>query len=240
MESHLPKAILLDLDDTILDDSGNIAECWRAACVEHRSAFGTVEAESLYECIERTRSWYWSDRARHREGRLDLRAARREVVRLALEAVGIESASLAETIGDTYGARRHRGMRAIEDSIETVRWFRESGCRLALLTNGNADGQREKIERFQLPDLFHAIFIEGELGFGRPDPRVYRLGLEALGTHPGDTWMVGDNLEWDVVGPQRLGIYGIWIDARDQGLPQGSSARPDRIIGRLAHLRDPA
>jgi hypothetical protein len=39
--------------------------------------------------------WLWSDAHRHRVGRLDLDAARREVVRLALAKVGIESLDLA-------------------------------------------------------------------------------------------------------------------------------------------------
>ena len=34
--------------------------------------------------------------------------------------------------------------------------------------------------------------------------------------------MVGDNLEWDVAAPQRLGMSGVWIDARGRGLPEHS------------------
>jgi len=50
--------------------------------------------------------------------------------------------------------------------------------------------------------------------------------------------MVGDNLEWDVAEPQRQGIYGIWIDVRGSGLPQGQPVRPDRIIRKLSELRE--
>jgi len=42
--------------------------------------------------------------------------------------------------------------------------------------------------------------------------------------------MIGDNLEWEVEVPQRLGIYAIWIDVHGEGLPAGSSVKPDRII----------
>jgi putative hydrolase of the HAD superfamily len=49
--------------------------------------------------------------------------------------------------------------------------------------------------------------------------------------------MVGDNLEWDVGGPQKLGIVGIWIDAKGQGVPAASAVRPDRIIRSLSELR---
>jgi putative hydrolase of the HAD superfamily len=60
--------------------------------------------------------------------------------------------------------------------------------------------------------------------------------MRALGVTAADTWMVGDNLEWEVEVPQRLGIYAIWIDAHGDGLPPDSSIKPDRIIRSLAEL----
>ena len=36
--------------------------------------------------------------------------------------------------------------------------------------------------------------------------------MDALGVTAADTWMIGDNLEWEVEMPQRLGIYAIWMD----------------------------
>jgi putative hydrolase of the HAD superfamily len=97
--------------------------------------------------------------------------------------------------------------------------------------------QRRKIDRFGLAAHFDAILIEGEVGFGKPDPRVYHRALDVLAVAPGDTWMVGDNLEWDVAEPQRQGIFGIWIDVRGAGLPRGHEVRPDRIIRTLSELR---
>jgi putative hydrolase of the HAD superfamily len=60
--------------------------------------------------------------------------------------------------------------------------------------------------------------------------------MAALGVSATDTWMVGDNLEWEVAAPQRLGIYAIWHDAYGTGLPPDSPIRPDRIIRALPEL----
>ena len=49
--------------------------------------------------------------------------------------------------------------------------------------------------------------------------------------------MVGDNLEWDVAAPQKLGMSGVWIDARGRGLPNDSAVKPDYIVRALADLR---
>ena len=236
--SRLPRAVLLDLDDTILDDTGSVSSSWLEACRAHRTELGALDPITAYVAIERVREWYWSDPERHRAGRLDLAAARREVAQLALKDVGLDDESLGGKIGDTYHELRDTLIRPFDEAIDTVEWLRSSGCRLALLTNGSARMQRSKIERFGLAAHFDAILIEGEVGFGKPDPRVYKRALDVLAVAPGDTWMVGDNLEWDVAEPQRQGIYGIWIDIRGSGLPQGHRVRPDRIIRRLSELRE--
>ena len=232
-----PSAILLDLDDTILNDSGSVDESWRHACASHADRLAPFDAAVVLAAIRKTSKWYWDDPDRHREGRLRLETARREVVRLALRDLGVDDQALADGIGDAYSHRRDLGMAVLPDAIETVRWLRESGRRLALLTNGAGQAQRKKIERFEIAGLFDAILVEGELGFGKPDERVYRRALKALDVGPADAWMVGDNLEFDVAAPQRLGLSGIWIDVQGRGLPDGSRVKPDYIVRSLVELR---
>ena len=232
-----PRALLLDLDDTILDDTTRVHESWREACASHAHRLSPLDAAAVVDAIRKTSKWFWDDPDRHREGRLQLEAARRQVVRLALRELGVEDTELADGIGDAYSHHRDVGMEPLPEAIETVRWLRSSGRRLALLTNGAAAAQRRKITRFEIADLFDAILVEGELGFGKPDERVYRRALDALGVKPADAWMVGDNLEWDVAAPQKLGMTGVWIDARGQGVPAQSPVRPDHIVRSLADVR---
>jgi putative hydrolase of the HAD superfamily len=231
-----PSALLLDLDDTILNDSGSVDESWRHACASHSHRLAPLDAAVVVDAIRKTSKWYWDDPDRHREGRLRLEAARREVVKLALRELGVEDAALADGIGDAYSHRRDLGMAPLPDAIETVRWLRESGLRLALLTNGAGTAQRRKIARFEIGDLFDAILVEGELGFGKPDERVYWRALSDLGVKPEDAWMVGDNLEFDVAAPQKLGVSGVWIDVQGRGLPDESAVRPHYIVRSLAEL----
>ncbi|HEY1432192.1 MAG TPA: HAD family hydrolase [Stellaceae bacterium] len=72
--------------------------------------------------------------------------------------------------------------------------------------------------------------------FRKPEERAYNHAMEVLGVGPHETWIVGDNLEWEIVAPQRLGIYAIWYDGYGVGLPRNSAIRPDRIIRRLSEL----
>jgi putative hydrolase of the HAD superfamily len=232
----LPKAVLLDLDDTILNDSGSVEACWREACLAG-SASCSIHPDVLFDQIRKTGQWFWSDPERHRVGRLNLSVAREEVVRLALFELGVENQELAAAMGRIYHDRREESLEIFPDATDTLEWLRAQGCKLALLTNGNGPPQRRKIETFGLDRFFDGIFIEGEMGFGKPDERVYRRALERLAVEPSETWMAGDNLDWDVAQPQRLGIYSIWIDVTGEGHRKLGSIKPDRIIRSLSELK---
>jgi len=51
--------------------------------------------------------------------------------------------------------------------------------------------------------------------------------------------MVGDNSEWDVAAPQRLGLRGVWVDRGGTGLAAARGVRPHRIIREFPELADP-
>ena len=74
------------------------------------------------------------------------------------------------------------------------------------------------------------------MGFGKPDVRAYELALSVMNAKAHETWMIGDNLEWDIAAPQKLGIFAVWNDWRGKGLDPNASVRPDRIISSIAEL----
>jgi putative hydrolase of the HAD superfamily len=227
---------LLDMDDTILEDTVSTAACWLGACEQFAAEIAPLTARQLVTEIDALRTWYWGDPERHRAGRLNLDRARGEIVAMALQRHGVATAALGDRIALCHAELRDHAMKPFDGALETLRHLRERGLRLALLTNGASLPQRRKIERFGLAPFFDCIVVEGEFGAGKPDERVYRHALAALKAAPAETWMAGDNLEWDVAAPQRLGIHGVWVDFAGAGLPVSSAARPDRIIRSLSEL----
>ena len=143
---------------------------------------------------------------------------------------------LSEFWRERFHVYREQQAKFFPGALETIQAFRELGVKLALVTNGAAEPQRAKVERFNLAPLFDHVQIEGEAGFGKPQEQAYVHAMQILGVQPHETWMVGDNLEWEVAAPQRLGIYAIWHDHLGEGLPPGSSVRPDRIVQSIAEL----
>ena len=231
-----PRTILLDLDDTIIDYGGSTVIAWRAVCDAAAQEVADLDAAALYAEIDRTRQWYWSDAERHREGRADLRAASRRIVEQSLRTLGHDRPALACTMADTYRDFRTAAISLFPGAVATLERLRARDIRLGLVTNGSAADQRAKIERFDLARHFDHILIEGEFGCGKPDTRVYLAIMEVLASRPEQTWFVGDNLEWDVAAPQRLGLHAIWLDRARAGLPPDSDVHPHRIIHSVTEL----
>lgn len=237
----LPAAILFDMDDTLISAYSQPEKAWHAIAHEFADALHPIPPAIVAEAVNKVSDAFWSDAERHRWGRLQLTDARGTIVREAFDDLARDGharpdPALHGALATRYGSYREETMYLFDGAHEVVDWFRAQGVRLALITNGTSAAQRAKITRFELEHRFDHIQIEGEAGFGKPEERAYRHALAAIGADPHETWMVGDNLEWEVIAPQRLGIHAIWHDALGRGLPPDSPARPDRIIRSLAEL----
>jgi putative hydrolase of the HAD superfamily len=229
------KALLFDLDDTLLDYSGGVDRSWSEACAICCPPAG-VDPVVLVGALVQTRRWFWDDPARQRRERVNMLGAWQHIVEFALERLGRPAPELAAAVAREYAARRRATMRLFPDSLACLTELRRRGMPLALVTNGDASQQRDKIERHQLAPFFDTIVIEGEFGAGKPDEAVYRHALRALGMTPGEALMVGDHIEFDVGAPQRLGLTGVWMDRGGLGLPEDSAVQPHRIIRSLDEL----
>jgi putative hydrolase of the HAD superfamily len=229
------KAVLFDLDDTLLDYSCQTEECWRQSA-EAVAVLAGADLGRLVEALAESRRWFWGDPDRHRRERTDMLGAWRKIAEEALARAGAPDAAVAAGLAEDFAARRRAAWRLFPETLDVLRQLRGRQVRLALVTNGDQRHQRDKIERHGLAVFFDAILIEGELGVGKPEPIVYQRALVALGADPAEASMVGDHLEWDVAAPQRLGVRGVWIDREARGLPTDSATAPDRIIRDLREL----
>jgi HAD superfamily hydrolase (TIGR01458 family) len=87
--------------------------------------------------------------------------------------------------------------------------------------------------------LEYAAGIEATV-LGKPSPAYFGAACEALDADPELTWMVGDDVEADIVGAQRFGMRTILVRTgkfRPDAV-EHTDVRPDGIVSSLAHLPD--
>jgi putative hydrolase of the HAD superfamily len=234
---QLPKAILFDLDDTVISFDGISEKSWEKACISFVEENHTVfDAPALLRKINFVRKWYWSDPQRHQTGRADLNAARRQIVKISLSALDFSNESHADKMADNYSKMHEASLCLLNMAYKALENIRGLGIRMAVITNGTSEKQRGKLNRFNILHFFEFVLIDEEVGFSKPDIRIFELALAKLSLDPGEVWMIGDDLYWDVEPSQTLGIYSVWNDYGQKGLPVDSIIFPDKTVGSIYDL----
>ena len=236
--TKLPRAMLIDMDDTILSAYGRPEIAWNQIAAEFADEYGAAVTATG----RKRRAHFRTQILVGRRGRMAAETGRsaahrrhRRICTLAADGHALPS-NLAARLANRFTTYREEAMFVFPGAHDAIDALKAHGVKLALVTNGAAETQRAKVERFELTHRFDHIQIEGEHGFGKPEERAYLHAMQALGVTAPETWMIGDNLEWEVVAPQRLGIFAIWIDVHGDGLPAESAVKPDRIIRSLTEL----
>ena len=239
-----PKAILFDLDDTLISPHHHRTFFWHEAIQdiwkqkEGNRVPEPKDIDDLVNKINRSATDFWSVPDRHKSGRLDIRTARFTILDNAIGSDKRYDRNTRWLIADRCGALMFDKTTLFPDAISTLKHLKLEGIKLALVTNGASEAQRAKINKFDLEQYFLHVQIEGEAGVGKPELKAYEIAMEKLNVLAKETWMVGDNIDWEVIAPQKIGIFSIWRDPRGYGiLPEGTLAKPDKIITKLSELK---
>lgn len=203
------QALLLDLDDTLVDHRG-------AADRGVRGWIGGLGlADSPAELEELVERWFVLE-ARHYE-----RAQRRELtyleqrrvrVREFLPGWDLADDALADDVFAGFLACYRAAWRAFDDAAAAMDRARRAGLAVGVLTNGEHAVQTEKLRRTGLLRADVPVFASSTLPAAKPDPRSYLTACAALGAEPGATLMVGDSLRHDVIGARAAGLQARLLD----------------------------
>lgn len=252
------KAVIFDLDDTLLWDERSIRESFAAVAEEAARRTG-IDAQAFEEAVRgRARELYagydtypftqmiginpfeglWAnfDKGEQPEFRKLQEIApayRKEAWRLGLADLGIEDEALALELSDRFAAERRSRPHVYEETYEVLDALKGE-VKLLLLTNGCPSLQQEKLDGVpQLVPYFDHIVISGTFGKGKPDPAIFRHALSLLGVEPEEALMVGDKQSTDIRGALDTGIPSVWINRGSR--PPHSGIVP---VHQIESLRD--
>jgi putative hydrolase of the HAD superfamily len=112
--------------------------------------------------------------------------------------------SFQEAFADGWSA--HPEVEAVVDKLLAA------GVAIGALSNASVALQTVKLERVSLLDRVPMLVGVDTIGVGKPDPRVFLEACRLLGTAPGRTAYVGDELDVDAIGAVDAGLEALWVD----------------------------
>lgn len=218
------RAITIDLDETLWPVGPVIAKA-EAALTAWMLAHAPAVAERFPPPAMRIlRDQIIAQVAPHR--RSDIGHVRRTAIAHALTSVGDDPAKAHQAYAVFDAARQE--VELFDDAMPALLAL---GARYPIfaLSNGTAD-----IHRTGLGRHFVGALSAAELGFGKPDIRIFHAACERLGCAPGEVLHIGDDAELDVEGALAAGLKAIWVNR--SGAEWTGSARPDHIVGSLGEI----
>jgi putative hydrolase of the HAD superfamily len=211
------RALLLDVDDTIVDtqEAMVLAGTRAAAAIwPHRAGEHRAMAQRYYDDPER---WF----PRYASGDVAFEAMRAGRLAEVAAAFGVEVPDGAHlSYEEAYAPAFRSAQRLFPDVPGLLAAAEDERLPVALLTNSAQAPTRVKLEALDLVDRFDVVVTTDTLGFGKPDPRVYLEACRLLGAEPDRVLCIGDSIEWDVLGAQAAGLRAVWLDRGGLGTRQ--------------------
>ena len=102
-------------------------------------------------------------------------------------------------------------LRLYAGAKELLSALRGQGSRVILLSNAQSCFTLPELRRLGLEDCFDQIIISSDIGFRKPDPRIYQAALQAARLQPEDCLMIGNDPECDILGAVNAGLDAFYI-----------------------------
>ncbi|TDW86736.1 HAD family hydrolase [Kribbella sp. VKM Ac-2566] len=199
------KSVLFDLDGTLVDQQSAAA----AAVVGWAAEYGVTGPEVAARWAVVSEKHY----RRYQRRELTFAEQRRRRVREFLEVEASDAE--ADSMFEGYVRRYEDGWTVFDDAVPGLRAVRDAGLGVVVLTNGNGDHQRFKLDRLGLTGEIDELITGDTLPMGKPDPRAFVHALDRLESTADDVVMVGDSLENDIRGARAVGIQAVLVDRND-------------------------
>ena len=222
-----PNAVVFDLDDTLFAHREAVAQ----GIVEQMRAVG-IEPLDRASAVAHWHALEERHYHRYLAGELDYEGQRQARAADFAASHGVSlSAEQASRWFMDYSEHYRSAWLLHDDALGCLAALRtaRSGVRIGVITNGDEDFQRRKLDGVGLNEHVDVVVASGSFGVAKPDPRIFLHACELLGVEAPDAAYVGDRLRTDAIGAARAGLTGVWLNRRDEKPDAVDAAEADAL-----------
>lgn len=223
-----PKFIYFDLDDTLLDHRGAEKAALKDLC--NRFDFlDAIDPEALIETYHQINKGLWE---RYGKGEIDRSVLQQKRFENTLENLGLDG-SVYEEVGTFYMQAYRNHWRWIEGAFEGLHKV-SNRYETGILTNGFAETQRKKFERFDLHKFARHLVVSEEVGYLKPQPEIFNHATTLTNREPEEILYIGDSYTSDIVGGSSFGWRTAWFTNGTS--PEEDKSKADFVFDNFREL----
>ena len=123
---------------------------------------------------------------------------------------------LTHKFNEIYMEEGNINIKLFDDVIPFFSYLKKKEIPIAIITNGPSDGQRTKINSLNINKYTNKIYISEEIGYSKPDKRIFLFVLKELKLKNNEVIMIGDNYKQDYEGARLLNIDSIFLERNNK------------------------
>lgn len=204
------KHLFFDLDHTLWDYEANA----RASMLHLYDSLGLSEKgihdfELFYKKYSIHNDKLWEQ---YRNGLVKQEELRIKRMRLALLDFKIADEELSEKMNVQFLELLPTRTHLFANCIEVLNYLIEKKYVLHLITNGFEEVQHNKLKYSGLTKYFTEVITSERSNSLKPNKEIFEFAFQRSKAEPGESIMIGDNIEVDIVGAMNVGIDQVFVN----------------------------
>lgn len=201
--------VFFDLDHTIWDFEMNSKEALLELFSLHKEKMGNISFDEFMPIYKAINESYWD---RYRKDDVSKEVLRVGRFKDAFNHFGKDfDFQFLDQFAKDYLARSPYKTCLFPGAFETLDYLKGK-YKLHIITNGFKEVQYIKLNSSNLASYFNIVICSDEVGFKKPNPKIFKLALEVSNAKADESIMIGDSEDADVMGALSVGMKAIWFN----------------------------
>ena len=226
------RAIGFDLDNTLFDHRNAATRALELLVAE--KGWYYVSSNSVGSEWHRLEDLYFAQYVARAMTLMEHRRARMRNFLTSTDAL-INEGSL-DGLWDDYLRHYSNSWVAYPDVMSVLGSLKESGYKLAVLTNGQQAQQEAKLAAMGMTDLFEVVLAIGTVDALKPDRKAFEHLCRVLECDAQEVLFVGDDLDYDVHASVNAGLRGVWLNRDRLKVPKGITRQIQSLNNLIEHI----
>jgi YjjG family noncanonical pyrimidine nucleotidase len=227
---NMYKAIIFDLDNTILNYDQCEVDSMKRTCNTHKLFHDDdmIQWNSFWRTFSEHNFRYWMNFVNGGEVKTI-----GDVLMKSFRDTLNKDDKLHKDLSETYW-NYFCNTCFFEDGANHVLSNVQKKFQLGIITNGLSESQRKRLSTGKIYELFQSIVISDEVGVRKPKKEIFEIALKELKVTNTDVLFIGDSLQDDYQGSKNAGIDFCYYNRKKSEI--SNDIKPKYIINDLIEL----